>query len=171
MPGWCRKPAICVNGRPVNPARVARKGYACLRRVWQKGDRIELTLPMPVERVEAHPAVRMDCGEVALQRGPVVYCLEEVDNGSDLNDIVLPRNEELRARFAPRLLGGVVAIMGRGRRREASPWEKGDLYRTARSKTRIVPIRAVPYSVWGNRRPGEMVVWIREEQSQLKKST
>ena len=63
-------------------------GYIRIERTWQSGDQVELTLPMPVERIEAHPSVRQDAGRVALQRGPVVYCLEEVDNGPYLADVI-----------------------------------------------------------------------------------
>ena len=161
LPGWCRAPGLRLNGRPVDLGRVARKGYAHLRRTWSAGDSLELRLPMPVERVEAHPAVRADCGRVALQRGPLVYCLEEAGNGPGLNDIALPRSAGLAARFDRRLLGGAVVVTGQARRRDPSGWG-GRLYRRAGSRTRPFRIRAVPYCLWGNRRPGEMLVWIRE---------
>jgi hypothetical protein len=122
---------------------------------------VELDLPMPVERVEAHPAVRADCGRVALQRGPLVYCLEEADNGPNLNDIALPRGARLAAKFDRRLPGGAVVVTGRAQRRDPSGWT-GRLYRPAGSRARAAKIRAVPYCLWGNRRPGEMLVWIRE---------
>ena len=160
IPGWCRRAAVKVNGRAVGIARTMKNGYACIRRVWERGDRIELTLPMPVERVEAHPSVRMDCGKVALQRGPVVYCLEEVDNGRALADIFLPRSSKLRAEYKPRLLGGAVVIRGNARRRATAGWDNR-LYRADRSATKTVDIKAVPYCVWANRKPGEMIVWMR----------
>jgi len=116
---------------------------------------------MPVERIEAHPRVRADCGRIALQRGPLVYCLEEVDNGANLNDIALPRDATLHAEFDGGLLGGVVVIRGEARRRDTAGW--GDaLYRATRSASEAVPLVAVPYYAWANRAPGEMLVWIRE---------
>jgi DUF1680 family protein len=160
IPGWCRGAKLSVNGKPLAVASATRKGYACIRRVWQKGDRIELTLPMPVERIEANPEVRMDCGKLALQRGPVVYCLEEADNGPHLADIFLPRSSRLTAEFRPMLLGGVVVIRGKAQRRDEAGWG-GKLYRPQSSKTRPADIMAVPYYAWANRRPGEMLVWIR----------
>jgi len=123
------------------------------------GDRVELSMAMPIERVEAHPAVRQDAGRVALQRGPIVYCLEEVDNGKDLNDFILPRAAKLAAKFEPGLLGGVVTLSGKAQRRDLSRW-KSDLYRTVPTPMKAVPIKAVPYAVWANRKPGEMIVWI-----------
>jgi len=160
IPGWCRGAKLEVNGKAVGLRGVTRKGYAVLRRVWERGDRIELVLPMPVERIEAHPAVRMDCGKVALQRGPIVYCLEELDNGPHLADIFLPRSSKLTAEYRPKLLGGVVVIRGKAKRRETTGW-RDRLYSPERTKTRTVDILAVPYCVWANRKPGEMIVWIR----------
>jgi DUF1680 family protein len=160
LPGWCRSPRIAVNGKTQRIQTGTANGYALIERVWLPGDRIALEFPMPVERVEAHPAVRMDCGKVALQRGPLVYCLEEADNGRNLADVYLPRTAKLTARFRPELLGGCVVIEGSGRRRDTRRW-KNKLYRTKRSHLKAVDIRAVPYCLWANRRPGEMIVWIR----------
>ena len=117
IPGWCRGAKLSVNGKPVALARIVRKGYAHVERRWMPGDVVTLDLPMPVERIEANPEVRQDCGRVALRRGPVVYCLEQVDNGPRLNDIVLPRDAALKAVFRPDLLGGVAVITGRASRR------------------------------------------------------
>ena len=162
LPGWCRKPGLTVNGRAVRLGPITRKGYAILERKWQPGDRVELTLPMPVERVEAHPSVRTNCGRVALMRGPIVYCLEETDNGPDLQDIALPRDAKLRARFEKDLLGGVVVVTGKAKRRRKADWGKDELYRTEPTKLETVALRAVPYFAWENRGLGEMTVWIRE---------
>jgi DUF1680 family protein len=161
IPGWCRKPSARINEKTLNLAPIMRKGYARIRRVWQRGDRVELTFPMPVERIESHPLVRMNCGRVALQRGPVVYCLEEADNGIGLNNIRLPRSSVLTAKFDHQLLGGCVVVTGQGFRRDPSGWN-GQLYRATASPTKPVVIKAVPYWLWNNRKPGEMLVWIRE---------
>jgi DUF1680 family protein len=110
--------------------------------------------------MEAHPAVREDAGKVALQRGPLVYCLEQVDNGPNLPDLVLPRGARLEAVYDEDLLGGVVAIVGQGRRRELDEWQE-KLYQPAQSMVRAVSLKAIPYYAWANREPGEMLVWIR----------
>jgi DUF1680 family protein len=162
IPGWCRGATLCVNGQPVDLVGSVTKGYAHLRREWRPGDRVDLRLPMPVERVEANPRVRMDCGKVALQRGPVVYCLEEADNGPELADLILPRKARFRAEFRPDLLGGTMVLRGKARRRAAAGWD-GALYRADRSGTQAVEIVAVPYCLWANRAPGEMMVWLRSE--------
>ncbi len=161
IPGWCRAPKLKVNGEAVDLASVVKKGYAHVKREWSAGDRVELTLPMPVERVYAHPKVQADCGRVALRRGPVVYCLEEVDNGAGLDALCLPRKAALRAKFQPDLLGGVVTISAAGRRITTEGW-KDSLYRPADGKTVPARLTAVPYYAWCNRHPGEMLVWVRE---------
>ena len=104
IPGWCRKASLKVNGKAVSLKAVTRKGYAHVKRLWKKGDRVELLLPMPVEMVEAHPSVRQDAGKVALKRGPIVYCLEEVDNGKNLHNVALSRSTKFAATFQPKLL-------------------------------------------------------------------
>ena len=160
IPGWCRRAAIRINGKHINLQPLTRKGYARIRRMWKPGDRVELTLPMPVERIEAHPAVRMNCGRVALQRGPVVYCLEEIDNGPNLDDVRLPRNVKLTAKFNPRCLCGAVIITGQALRRDSFGWA-GRLYRANTSRTKPLTIKAIPYFLWNNRKAGEMLVWMR----------
>jgi DUF1680 family protein len=161
LPGWCREPELLVNGEAIATHEVAKDGYAHLRRTWRNGDVVELTLPMPVERVYAHPEVRENAGRVALQRGPIVYCLEQADNGPNLEDVRLPRESEVRAYWEPDLLGGVMTIRAEGRRRAQSGWD-GRLYRSAPPAEMPVEIVAVPYYAWANREPGDMLVWIRE---------
>jgi DUF1680 family protein len=161
LPGWCRKPRLRVNGKMQATAGLNRNGYALICREWRAGDQITLDLPMPVERVEAHPGVRMECGRIALQRGPVVYGLEEVDNGRNLADLIISRKAAIRAVFRPNLLGGCVVLNGLAQRRDLKGWS-GELYQTDRTPLKKVPFTAVPYALWANRKSGEMRVWIRE---------
>ena len=160
LPGWCARPVLRLNGRRQPLAPLVRSGYAWIDREWQAGDRVDLSLPMTVERVEAHPSARQAAGQVALRRGPVVYCLEACDNGPDLADLMLPRRASLVAERSP-ILGGCVVIKGRAARRSRAGWE-GNLYRAARSPRVPVAFQAVPYCLWNNRADGEMRVWIRE---------
>ncbi len=159
IPGWCRSAIIKVNGRIIRP-RIVR-GYAALKRIWNRGDRVELVLAMPVERIEAHPSVRMDCGSVALQRGPIVYCLEAVDNGSHLCDLILPASSPITARFEPSLLGGVTTLSGKATRRDPAGWTGRHLYQSGPTRRKTVAFKAVPYYAWDNRTPGEMQIWTR----------
>lgn len=159
IPGWCRDATLRINGQPV--ALTLDRGYVRVERTWQTDDLLELDLAMPVERIEAHPLVRHDAGRVTLMRGPLVYCLEEADNGPALADLALPREAALTARWAPDRLGGVVVIEGQGLRRDASRWDN-DLYRPVGAPTAPAPLCAIPYCAWANRGVGEMSVWIRE---------
>ncbi|MDD4890893.1 MAG: glycoside hydrolase family 127 protein [Phycisphaerae bacterium] len=156
IPAWCRKHRLALNGKPLK-APIA-KGYAQIRRTWAGGDVVELSLDMPIERVAAHPAVADNAGRVALQRGPIVYCLEQCDNRADVRAMLLPDSAKLTARFDRKLLGGAVVIEGTGRTPDA---DDGSLYRDARSlKTTPVKFKAIPYFLWDNRKPGKMTVWL-----------
>ncbi len=157
LPAWCESPTISLNGEAVT--LIVERGYAVLEREWQPGDTVTLDLPMTVQRVYADLRVEVNRGRIALRRGPTVYCLEAADNGSDLDWLTLPREAELTAEFVPDLLGGVVVLRGMARR---LPSETNALYSTAPPTSVPAAMTAVPYSVWDNRTPGEMRVWIRE---------
>src|SRR5690606_12051445 len=111
VPGWCRgEPTFFLNGEPI-AVRIER-GYAKIRREWKAGDAVEFDLPMPVERVESHPGVKFNAGRTALQRGPIVYCLEGADNKGRVRHLSLPRGAELVPEHRPDLLGGVTVLRG-----------------------------------------------------------
>ncbi len=158
VPGWCRGIAFQVNGQALDPP--VERGYAVIGRTWSSGDRLEIRMDMPVERIQAHPAVVHNRGRVALQRGPVVYCVEAVDHGGRAFDLVLPRSSSLEAVPQPGLLGGVVTVRGKARRLPASDWTDR-LYQPV-ADGREVELTAVPYHVWDHRDPGEMTVWLPE---------
>ena len=159
VPGWTPNATIRVNGQPVEIAAIEDKGYARLNRLWQAGDVVELDLEMPVQEVQAHPKVGNDQGRVALQRGPLVYCLEGVDNGSDLNSVLLRPESKFRCE-AVEELGGAPALVTNGLRESAGD---NQLYSIVAPQRQEIEIRAVPYHLWDNRAPGEMLVWIRRE--------
>jgi DUF1680 family protein len=161
LPGWCLAPHLEVNGAPVALDGLVDRGYARLRRVWEPGDIVDLILPMPVERVRAHPRVTADAGRVALQRGPVVYCLEEPENGANLHALSLPEDAPLEAAYEPDLLGAVVTVRTEGERSMAGAWG-GSLYSAERPAVEPVALKAIPYYAWANRGLGSMLVWIRE---------
>jgi DUF1680 family protein len=158
IPAWCAAHTIAVNGVPVHAH--LDKGYAVLRRTWIAGDAIDLNLAMPVERFEANPRTAADHGHVALQRGPVVYCVEAVDNPAGMTNLVLPKESQLETKFEPNLLGGVVVVEADALAVAADGWD-ASLYQSTTSLRRTAArLRAVPYCVWDNREPGEMAVWI-----------
>jgi DUF1680 family protein len=157
IPGWCRGATLAINDEPAGPVSV-ENGYVAVRRRWGGEDRLVLDLPMPVERVRADPRVASAAGRVALQRGPVVYALEQTDHGPGLAALRLPSDAPLRSLAAPDLLGGCVVVETTGRRMETG----GPLYGVAAPESREVTLRAVPYALWANRGEGEMTVWIHE---------
>jgi len=171
IPQWCRNPEIKVNGKIDDISKLLKKGYAQIRRQWKKDDMIELTLPMPVEVIEAHPDVRQDAGKVALQRGPIVYCLEQTDNGPGLDRIFLPvaslmerdgsipRQDNFEILHKPKLLGGITIIRTVAFVKNTDDW-KEKLYRPVKSNYTKKQITAIPYCAWANREVGEMLVWI-----------
>ncbi len=167
IPGWARgeamptdlyrfldasdeKPSLKVNGEAV--ALEIRDGYARLRRDWRDGDSVELALPMSVRRVVANEAVAEDRGRVALQRGPVVYAVEGIDNGDRVFDLVLPDAASLQAEFRADLLNGVVVISGNAIMITKSG--SGKAVETTRA------FLSVPYYSWANRGPGQLLVWL-----------
>jgi uncharacterized protein len=162
IPGWCHDFRLEVNGSPV--AAEPTGGYVAIAREWHTDDEVALRLAMPVERITAHPHIRQDAGQIALQRGPVVYCLEEADNGPQLANVVLSPDARLTPALDANLFGGSGVITGEALRIEPGNWP-GGLYQP-RSHVQNVrsPFRfkAVPYCFWANREPGEMRVWLRE---------
>ena len=119
-------------------------------------------MDMPVQILEANPRVREDIGKVAVTRGPVVYCLEEADNGDQLQEIYLKEEPEFKTKYEPDLLKGVVTIEAKGKRVSRKGWEKESLYRTYTGKKfEDTDLKFIPYYAWTNRTPGEMTVWVR----------
>lgn len=163
IPDWCKKARLSVNDEPPSGEQHLRKGYARIARRWQSGDRVVLRLDMPVERIYAHPDIRMDNGCVALQRGPIVYCLETADNPVALHRISLPETAELEGHFDPGLPGGGVAIRANALVMETEDWS-GKLYRTTPPVHSPHTLVAIPYYAWDQREPGEMRVWIHTEK-------
>lgn len=157
VPGWCEGATIAVNQQPVTPLTIER-GYAVLAREWRTGDTVDLNLPMPVQRMVAHPLVEENRGLVALQRGPLVYCFEACDQTESLDSMSVPVSAELATVRAPHLPGGVVGLQGTGEIAPDRVWT-GQLYQPS-VPTRRVPVTAIPYFAWDNRAAGAMRVWL-----------
>jgi hypothetical protein len=167
IPGWCRRPGLLVNGEPTGMA-VEPGSYARLERVWEKGDEVQLDLPMPVERILSSPLVLENADRVALKRGPIVYCLEQVDNpDADVWGMAISTRGSIEATYNSDMLNGVVTL--RGVAHAANAEFDGKLYRPMSetpSKKRRTEFTAIPYYAWANREPGPMIVWARSENSQ-----
>tara|TARA_R110000751_G_scaffold10055_2_gene37292 strand:- start:130354 stop:132312 length:1959 start_codon:yes stop_codon:yes gene_type:complete len=161
-PSWCSEATLSVNGSPLAVNAEQNHGYIRIDREWCAGDRIALDLPMQVRALHAHPAVRQDLGRVALTRGPLVYCLEGTDNTDNLNAVVVQQNNGDAALCSIAELGGAVAFDLPALRETAENWDNL-LYRTEPAERETTTVRFVPYHLWDNRTPGEMLVWVRKE--------
>ena len=138
-----------MNGSPAITS--VSRGYAAIRREWKAGDNIELTLPMDVQRLSAHPRVLQAQGKVALRRGPLVYSFEQADNQVSLGNAVLPRAATFRTELDPKLAGGVMKLMTEALVRKPSDWAH-QLYQPSDSSAPTpVQLTAVPFAIWGNR--------------------
>lgn len=143
IPGWCRNFTLRVGGEVlVRPSM--QNGYVKLSRTWKAGEEIELSFEMPVQKVYANPLVKENAGKVALQRGPIVYCMEEMDNAEYDLTVVSP-DTRFQAVFDPELLDGVVTLYAAGSDNTDS-------------------FQAVPYFAWDNREQGKMRVWLPEKK-------
>jgi uncharacterized protein len=165
IPGWVEDARVAINGAPYS-GPVLPGTYLCLAREWQAGDRVTLELEMPARLVEARPQVEETWGQFAIQRGPLVYCLEAVDlpDGMRIQDVHIHPDMQLSVGNDPRLealLPGVKVLRGKVAVESAGePW--GDrLYRPVRKKTfREIEAVFVPYFAWDNRGDCEMSVWL-----------
>lgn len=137
IPGWCKNHAVIVNENEMTDLQI-ENGYLVINRKWESGDKIILTMDMPVEMVQTDPRVKENSGKRAVQRGPLVYCAEETDNPS-FDELTLSPVAKFKETFNPKLLNGVTTIQA----------FMGD-------KT----IHFIPYYAWDNREPGQMKVWI-----------
>ena len=130
------------------------KGYALISRKWKKGDKIVLDLPMPVQTVTADNRIKDDAGKTALQRGPVIYCAEWPDNntGNVLN-LVLNTGDGYNSEYIKDLLGGTTILKAKGH--QTSRTLDGNIKSESEEQLTLIP-----YALWNNRGPGQMMVWI-----------
>ena len=144
------QPTLKVNG--IQVAVDVVKGYVSINRTWQKSDAIDLNLPMPIRRVEAHRKIKDNRGRTAIERGPIVYCFEGADNPKGVANLVLPVDVKLQAEYHGEKLGGVVMITGRGQIRQAR--------QDGKKVVEDIDVVAIPYYAWAHRGKNEMAVWI-----------
>ncbi|HUV05957.1 MAG TPA: beta-L-arabinofuranosidase domain-containing protein [Armatimonadota bacterium] len=161
IPGWCENASVSIGGeaqRGVPPGE-----YLKLERTWKPGDVVHLELPMPVSLQESDPRVRENTASIAIQRGPVIYCVESPDNpGVPIRDVELLIGDEFCAEFKPGLLGGVTVVRAKGLH-PAPGQNRGLLYRefgSVKLEMEQTALTAIPYYAWANRGPSEMTVWI-----------
>ena len=161
VPGWASAASVRLNFAPADHSGQPGS-YLEIRRCWQAGDVVDLDLPMPVRLMAANPNVEEDNNQLAVQRGPVVYCLESPDlpPGIKISDVLLPANGSWTVRYDQHLLAGVVVLQGSLLTRPREHWA-GQLYQPYEpAELRAIPAKLIPYSVWQNRGPSEMSVWL-----------
>jgi len=162
IPSWARDSMVRLNGR-AQDLLLSAGSYVEIHRSWHSGDIIDLELPMAPRLIEANPYVEETLNQVAVQRGPLIYCLESTDLPTNtpisIRDVLIPPKINLVARYDRNVLGGIVLLEGKALFRRASNWN-GRLYR----ELELAPLqpfnaRFIPYFTWANRGPSEMTVW------------
>jgi DUF1680 family protein len=163
IPAWSEGATARVNGGDVDGS-VGANGYLQIERAWKRGDVVELELPIRPRLVEAHPWIESTRGCVAVERGPLVYCLEQADQGdANVLDLEIDSSAPLESVWRGDVLDGVTVVRASGHRVDSSAWE-GRLYRPVGSQDeaarRPAELTAIPYYAWANRTPGAMRVWL-----------
>jgi len=171
IPGWAQNQAIPsdlysyeqpssqkieikINGKPVDYKM--EKGYAVISKKWKKNDKVELTLPMDVQRVVANALVPDDNGKVALQRGPIMYCAEWKDNDGKTSNIIVTKDATFTTTYEPSLLNGVMVLKA-----SVKTVNVDEVAQTITTENKTMT--AIPYYSWANRGKGEMTVWFPEQ--------
>jgi DUF1680 family protein len=162
IPEWAEGATLSVNGMMVDLAEAVTDGYARIEREWTDGDRVALILPLALRPQYANPRVRQDVGRVALMRGPLVYCVETTDNGADLSAIILPKDLPVAETAVLDDLNGAVAVDLDVVREDTANWGTS-LYRKQPAERKAARARFIPYHLWDNRDPGEMLVWVQSD--------
>ena len=161
VPGWAQGGTLKLNGQPVD-SPVDPGTYVRLDRTWSGGDRIELDLPMPVQLMQAHPKAEHCRNQVAVTRGPILYCLESPDLPEDveLANVLVPSDLDLEPSPSSALPFGSRTLAGELLCRREEPWA-GELYRSVAPRS-LEPVKTqlIPYFAWANRGPSAMSVWL-----------
>ena len=165
LPDWCDKPQVTLNGAPVT--QDVRKGYLHISHLWQEGDTLQLTLPMPVRRIYGNPLVRHQAGQVAVQRGPLVYCLEQADNGEQLHNLQLPRDARFSTVEGKGIFARKILLQVPGYKQTAKDAENQALWHYDRAPSSRQPqvLTFIPWFSWANRGEGEMRIWVNETEA------
>lgn len=157
-PSWASSFTVAVNGKNIeNPCVI--NGYIRLEEQWKKDDTIELVFPMKVMRLYSDSRVGANNGKTALQRGPVLFCFESIDNEENLGAVILDSNDAVSVEKA--VIGGYESLVLKTPAYYERPFEDGLLYSEQRPGRKKISLTAIPYHQWGNRGECEMRVWMR----------
>lgn len=158
IPGWARGAELYINGN-VQLIDLEPGTYPKIKRRWAEGDILELRLSMPIEFIQSHPRVEENKNQIAIKRGPIVYCLESVDlpDSVRITDIMVIPGSRFNVIYTKDILGGVIVLEGDALFIKKLDW-KGRLYNPINVKP--INIRLIPYYSWSNRGVSEMTVWL-----------
>jgi len=161
IPGWGEDAHVTVNGQSLATDLVSGQ-YFEIERSWSAGDTVELVLPMPVQLLEAHPLVEEVRNQVAVQRGPIVYCLESIDLPAAIKpeQVAISPAARFQHRFDPDLLGGITVLEGQAHVLTHDGWQDTLYRKLSAGESQTIDVRLIPYYAWGNRGRSEMTVWI-----------
>lgn len=159
LPAYSSDIAILCEGKKVQSETI--KGYAYIKGFFEHSE-LTVLFDLPVHYIRANPSVREDEGKVAVMAGPVVYCLEEIDNGKNLSSLYLDTSVRPQAVPGQGIFQGSMTIALKGKRIKTDIWKESQLYGTQELSLEPVELKAVPYGKWGNRATGEMAVWLKE---------
>lgn len=171
IPSWCKNSGKGITGLKGMGIQINRSdaeyelkdGYAYIKRVWKQGDVISLYIPLEVKTYRSNKLVRENAGKIAVMRGPLVYCMEEIDNSKNLHLYRLKQDADFKSVYKEDLLDGVIELTTKGFKAVASDYENESLYIEAfKEEYEAVPMTFVPYYTWNNRGEGEMQVWVEE---------
>lgn len=160
IPNYVDKYTLSVDGQELSCE--VEKGYAKLP-IGQGSHYVKLAMELQPRIVRSNPRIRENIGRVAVMKGPLVYCMEEQDNGENLPAYYL-NPLSLREEYDPVLLGGTTVIRGSGVKDEIDDWKADEPYGGQKTGQRTAELMFIPYAYWCNRKPGEMLVWVKELQ-------
>lgn len=161
IPGWCKEATLMVNGKQVSQSLVSGE-YVEINRNWKAGDQVELNLPMPVKLMESNQLVEETRNQVAVKRGPIVYCLESADLSKDhkVLDIALSAKTDLKPEMISIDNSPIMALTGKADLRTNNNWTNTLYHEITPEKLNAVNVRLIPYYAWGNRGHVDMETWI-----------
>lgn len=161
IPAWADEVKISVNNKRVDADIICGEYFSC-DRLWSNGDLVRIDMPLQPKLIEGHPYIENTIGQVALKRGPIVYCLESIDLPEDIKmtDVVVPRNIKLKEEFNSSLLSGITTLTGKVKIKVDNR-ETEELYKPiSTKKEREIKVQFIPYYSWSNRELTNMTVWL-----------
>jgi DUF1680 family protein len=160
IPGWCKKAQLSINGNVFNQP-IASGTYLHINRKWKTGDKITLVLDMPATLMAANPLVEENRNQVALKKGPIVYCLESTDlaPGQSVNDITIPAKTIWQPKSMKIANEEVIALQGIAHLQQHQQWQH-TLYQELNNNSKPITIKLIPYFAWANRGKSDMSVWL-----------